>query len=401
MEKAPKKLILCIDIDNDLYEKVKTEGPLIGRKANLEAAIKLALCDPEEVDANVIFYGVKLYDELSDNEDVELVTLTGDKRLGVIAHRKIAEQLEKVLIHYKARSCIFVSDGASDEEILPIIRSRIQIDATKIVVMKQAKELEKTYFVILEKLKDPTYSWILLGIPAMVLLLYSLASVIELRLEYVGILLSLYLLIKVSGIEMKIISLFSSFSFSPSKISTIIPVVSFVVLIMSIGIAYDTYSQTASIGNAVYTFWSLVIIPMLGLFLAKMLDSFEERNKLEIVRYGKYAIEFIVVWSIVATGILWILNERYISQFITTFFYMLLFGIIGNYLINMLRWEIISKMKLENKEVISLYGGYIGKIKGIDKKSNMLIVQSHLGDILEIKMSQIVNISDIRVYVNY
>ena len=133
-------LVLCIDRDNDLYEKAKIHGPIIGREENLKAATKLALADPEEPDANTIFYAIKMYDQLvKDKRDVEVITLTGHKKVGYRSDNEISKQLNRILTEIPAESCIFISDGASDEVILPIIRSRMKIDAVKLLVMKQAK----------------------------------------------------------------------------------------------------------------------------------------------------------------------------------------------------------------------------------------------------------------------
>ena len=56
------RLVLCIDRDNDLFEKAKVSGPIVGREANLNAAIKLALADPTDTDSNTIFRAVVLAD---------------------------------------------------------------------------------------------------------------------------------------------------------------------------------------------------------------------------------------------------------------------------------------------------------------------------------------------------
>ena len=51
-------LVLCIDRDNDLFEKAKVSGPLIGREKNIKGAIALSLADPEDPDSNAIYYAV-------------------------------------------------------------------------------------------------------------------------------------------------------------------------------------------------------------------------------------------------------------------------------------------------------------------------------------------------------
>ncbi|HID72329.1 TPA: DUF373 family protein, partial [Candidatus Micrarchaeota archaeon] len=159
-------LVLCIDRDNDLYEKAKVSGPLIGRKKNLDGALKLAIADPEDPDSNAIFYSIKVFEQMKkDGHEVEVVTLTGDKNMGFKADKEISSQLDKIVRELNPVSCVLISDGASDEEIIPIIKSRLKIDSTKIVFIKQAKELEKTYFVLIEKLKDPYYARTVVGIP--------------------------------------------------------------------------------------------------------------------------------------------------------------------------------------------------------------------------------------------
>jgi len=51
-EKEERLLILCVDRDDDIGLKTEEKTPILGRKENLNAAISLALKDPEEPDAN-------------------------------------------------------------------------------------------------------------------------------------------------------------------------------------------------------------------------------------------------------------------------------------------------------------------------------------------------------------
>jgi Predicted membrane protein len=45
-------LVICIDRDNDLGEKAKLETPIVGREANVQAAVALGIADPEDSDTN-------------------------------------------------------------------------------------------------------------------------------------------------------------------------------------------------------------------------------------------------------------------------------------------------------------------------------------------------------------
>ena len=66
-------LVICVDRDNDLYEKAHVSGPLIGREKNLDGATRLALADPEDPDSNAIFYSIKLLDQIIPGADKDLV----------------------------------------------------------------------------------------------------------------------------------------------------------------------------------------------------------------------------------------------------------------------------------------------------------------------------------------
>ena len=121
-------LILAIDIDNDLYRKTGISGPLMGRVQNLNGASQLALADPEDSDSNTMFYAVHLYDKMKDEGySVEVATVTGSEKEGYEADKEVARQLELVLNKYKSDECILVTDGPSDERVLPIIQSRVKI----------------------------------------------------------------------------------------------------------------------------------------------------------------------------------------------------------------------------------------------------------------------------------
>ena len=77
-EKTKSVLVVCVDRDDDFGRKAGIEGPIIGKKANLNAAAKLALADPEDSDSNTVFAAVKKMQEAKKlYANVEVVTLTG------------------------------------------------------------------------------------------------------------------------------------------------------------------------------------------------------------------------------------------------------------------------------------------------------------------------------------
>ncbi|MEA1984958.1 MAG: DUF373 family protein [Euryarchaeota archaeon] len=172
-------LVICIDRDDDLGEKAKVQTPLIGKEQNIAAAVKLATADPEDSDTNTIFGGIKVMDELRERGiDAEIVTFAGDKNVGIISDQKIAEQLENILEDFDAKSAIFISDGAEDETLVPIVQSRIKIDSVKRIVVKQSANLESTYYILKNAFNDPKISqtfFVPLGLTAMIYAIFLLA----------------------------------------------------------------------------------------------------------------------------------------------------------------------------------------------------------------------------------
>jgi putative membrane protein len=178
---APEKtLIICIDGDDDIGTKARVHTPVVGRAENMEAATQLAVSDPEEADANAMFGAVKLYDRLIKEypqESFQIATVAGTSSGGVEADRKMIRELGEVLRAYDASGVILVTDGFADEELVPIIQSRVPITSIHHVVVKHSKRIEETWAVIFRYLRmlveDPYYSRVSLGVPGVLLVIFG------------------------------------------------------------------------------------------------------------------------------------------------------------------------------------------------------------------------------------
>lgn len=180
MADSDKTLILCIDGDNDIGIKGNVETPIIGRDATIESATALAVSDPEEADANAMFGAVKLYDRMLvqyPDESFEVATIAGHSMGGVEADRKMVQELKAVLSEFDADGVILVTDGFADEELVPIIQSRIPITSIHHVVVKHSERIEETYAIIFRYLRmlveDPYYSRVALGVPGILLVIFG------------------------------------------------------------------------------------------------------------------------------------------------------------------------------------------------------------------------------------
>ncbi len=382
-------LVLCIDRDNDLYQKAKVSGPLIGRERNLEGATALSLADPEDPDANAIYYAIKVFDQMrKEGHNVEVVTLTGDKRLGYKADKEISSQLDKICAELNPTSCVLISDGAADEEIYPIIKSRVKVDSTKIIFIKQAKELEKTYFVLLEKLRDPYFARTVLGVPAIVILLLSLSSYLGFGLEPVGIIIGLYLIMRIFAIDEVAFDVLQDFRFSFERTSWISYIGAFAIFAIAVFVGYQTFQKALGlnianeklialvVGNTVWIFFVGLLLIMIG----KAIDAFLEKKKFKITKYVLYSAAAGLSTFVILVGSSWIANitEPYVDfgTFLLSIAASLVLGYLVTSFVKWYRKEILVDMKIEGKEAISEHGTYLGKIVGIDARREKLIIQT-------------------------
>jgi putative membrane protein len=208
-EKIQKRiLILCVDRDGDLGAKAEVKTPVVGRKENLEAAVTLALSDPEEPDANAMFEAVRTYDRLKGEgkpeETFEIATISGSELLGVGADRKIVAELSGLLETFAATEIILVVDGYSDEAVLPLVQSRVPVSSVSRIVVKHSESIEETAALFSRYLKmiveNPRYARFILGVPGLLFLIAAVLSFFNLlSIFWVVFVLVLSLIMVVKG----------------------------------------------------------------------------------------------------------------------------------------------------------------------------------------------------------
>ncbi len=176
-----KKLILCVDRDDDIGAKTGLETPLIGRDANLNAAVELGLSDPEDSDTNSIFAAISTYDNLKkEGEDVYIATVCGSSNVGYKSDQILSKELDVVLKELQPDTVIMVTDGAEDEYISPIISSKIDISHVKMVYVKQSESVENLYYMIVKSLQEEKAKKKILMPISIALLVYGVFRIIDL-----------------------------------------------------------------------------------------------------------------------------------------------------------------------------------------------------------------------------
>jgi len=191
--KAERILVLCVDRDDDLGMKAGINTPVLGRKENVNAAASLALRDPEEADANAMFEAVRIYDNLKKSakgkEEYEVATIAGSDLEGVEADRQLVAELTEVLNEFSATDVILVTDGYTDEMVLPLIESRVPVTSVRRIVIQHSKSIEESAALFSRYMKvlveNPRYSRMLLGLPGILLIVLGVLWFYNL-LSYAG-----------------------------------------------------------------------------------------------------------------------------------------------------------------------------------------------------------------------
>ncbi len=205
-----KTLVLNVDRDGDVELKTSRKTPIIGKEEALDIARELLLADPEEADGNAIYASIKIFDQIEgrSHEDKQIAIISGSKKGGVEADRKIIRELREVLSKFPADNVILVTDGFSDEQIIPIISSFVKISSIQRIVVKHSEKVEETYALLLRYLRmaweEPPYRIYFIGVPgiALVIIGFLLAlGLLQLAGEIILIILGCAFAIKGFGID--------------------------------------------------------------------------------------------------------------------------------------------------------------------------------------------------------
>jgi putative membrane protein len=282
-------LILCVDRDGDIEAKAGIKTPLMGRTVNIDAAVSLALHDPEEPDANAMFEAIRVNDRLQKekqpDETFEVATISGTELGGVSADRKLVAELNTVLTSFNATEVILVSDGYSDEAILPLVESRVPVSSVRRIVIKHSERIEETAALFGKYIRllfnDPRYSRIAVGLPGLLILILGILYVFPGYLNYYFILIVLivgvFMLGKGFGVDKAARNFFKwAREYTPPPLPVQISNYTAIVGILCIGIS--VYLGIASIGDNIAQFptdlsgWISALPTMASWFIRGVMD---------------------------------------------------------------------------------------------------------------------------------
>ncbi|MBS3060752.1 MAG: DUF373 family protein [DPANN group archaeon] len=381
MARKGKVLVLSVDRDDDLGAKAGVKGPIIGEKNNIEAASRLLLADASESDGNAIFEAVRQFRSLPEAADV--VTITGHKSRGFKSDQEIARQLDMVFEKFPDSEGVFlITDGEDDEQILPLIQARKKIVSRKILIVKQSRQLEKSYFVLKEALKDPTFARLVFGLPGIILLFIAIFQ--DLGLQFVFFAAGLYLLFRGLGFEEPVIRWIHDFksTTSPERASFPLYVGAFLILVLSIWSGWEQLKaytaesvllQLAAFADGA----ALLFVAGSVLFLiGRIGDMHFSKEYAKIRRYALFLVSLLIVWFVIIQAIALVFGRIVLDEFLGYLVLAFIGSIISSSIIKRIYAEkyVVSRIK-KDLEVYKRSGVYVGTVDSVNKASRTFVIR--------------------------
>ncbi len=270
-DKGSKTLILVVDIDDDLG-RMGVKTPIVGYREVVKSLIDFGMKKPEDSDVNAIFKALSIYRELKKlGYNVEIAVLSGDESSSLKANLRIKNDLSRLKKEIGFNDIVLVSDGVSDERILPVIQSIGDVVGVERVIVEQSRGVEETFILLGRYIKKAVnelpYSKIFLGIPGVILITIALASFLKLTMylnELVLTIIGLALVIKGFGVIGRAIGLWRK---SPILFTTVfMGVVSYIATAVVVGatiyagLTVSSFTVMIDVSQALIIFGTLSII---------------------------------------------------------------------------------------------------------------------------------------------
>ena len=207
-------LVVCVDRDGTIAAAAGSSGPIVGRETIRDLVTEVGIDDPEDSCVNCLLEALSVARDL-DDEDSVVAVVTGENPTtdggsdarstgsGIVASRTvervgsetafradekrrtdrdrptdaerhvdsrpttesndrgtvgvdrvIARQVDALVSRCDPDAAIVVTDTAEDERLVPIVESRVRVDAVDRVVVRQARDIESAYYLLKQFLAD-------------------------------------------------------------------------------------------------------------------------------------------------------------------------------------------------------------------------------------------------------
>jgi putative membrane protein len=152
---AVATLVVCVDRADDIGRKTGLETPVVGWEAIRSLVTDVGLADPEDSSVNSLLEALRVARDLRDADEESVVAVvSGESESVVGADRAVALQIDELIAAHDLDRAIVVIDSAEDERLVPVIESRLSVDSVDRVVVRQAHDIESTYYLLKQFLAD-------------------------------------------------------------------------------------------------------------------------------------------------------------------------------------------------------------------------------------------------------
>lgn len=194
-------LVVYVDRDGE----IEHENPIVGWEAVQGLVTDIGLEDPEDSRVNCLLETLHVARDLRDEGEEAVVSVVAGGGDGVDSDRAVAQVMDQLVEDYNLDAAIVVTDSAGDERLVPIIESRVRVDAVDRVVVRQSHDIQSTYYLLKQFLGDEQLRGTVLvpvgaALLAVPILLYFAES-IAVALSAIAGVIGLFLLYKGLGID--------------------------------------------------------------------------------------------------------------------------------------------------------------------------------------------------------
>nr|WP_193570753.1 DUF373 family protein [Halorubellus sp. JP-L1] len=148
-------MVVCVDRADDIGRKTGLETPIVGWEAVRSLVTDVGLADPEDSSVNSLLETLRVARDLRDGDEESVVAVVSGASDSVVgADRAVALQLDDLIAEYDLDRAVVVIDSAEDERLVPVVESRLNVDSVDRVVVRQARDIESTYYLLKQFLAD-------------------------------------------------------------------------------------------------------------------------------------------------------------------------------------------------------------------------------------------------------
>ncbi len=199
-------LVLCVDRSDAIGRASGISTPIVGWEAVRSLVVDVGLSDPEDTSVNTLLSGLQITRDIRDAEEAgaTIAVVSGGSDSMVSADRALARQIDELVAEYEPTGAVVVIDSAQDEQVLPVIESRVPVDGVERVIVRQARDIESTYYLLKQFLADEELrqtTLVPIGVSLLAFPLLVTQTSAEIAIATITAVIGLFLLYKGLGLD--------------------------------------------------------------------------------------------------------------------------------------------------------------------------------------------------------